>query len=180
MKKFKFCGLIICVLSSVILLINILNLTYVSYTNKIKINNFYSNYNSKNYFGLLKVPKIKLNNVIYPKDSKFNNINKNIFLVEHVSDSFIVLASHSGNSPISFFKNLNLLKINDTISFLLKDKSRTYEVFKIDMVNKIGRVKLQKYKYPVIVLITCSKNFKNKQEIYYTRLVKTTKISKNS
>lgn len=120
---------------------------------------------------------MNINNVIYKKDSTENDVNRNIYLA-YEQENIIVLAAHSGNSRISYFKNLNLLKEKDLIEFVLDNKIRTYKLFFKEEVEKNLSLKIKKYNYPVLVLITCSKIDKTKQEIYYAKLVKCAKFQK--
>lgn len=139
----------------------------------------YSEYNTNNkidYYGILEIPKLDINNIVYNKDNKNNNVNKNIFLVNDNSN-LIVLASHSGSSPISYFNKLYKLKNNDQIIFKMNNRERKYEIFKKENVLKTGKVKIKQYNYPIIVLITCSKTNDNYQEVYYARLILSEKIS---
>lgn len=141
----------------------------ITYENTVNVNKFYNTTKEYKYFGLLKIPKIKLENVIYLKRDSKNNVNKNIYVVSDKMN-FIVLAAHSGDSEIAYFKDLNKLNIRDTLEFINKEQKRTYELFYIMQIMKTGTAKLKKYDYPVMILITCSKTEKNKQEVYYFRL----------
>ena len=122
-------------------------------------------------FGILQIDKINLEGVIYKKNSKKNDVNKNIYLA-NADTNKIVLAAHSGNSLISYFKDLVKLNKGDQIVFIKDDSKKTYEVFKIELVDKTGILKLVNYRYPILCLITCDKSNKDKQIVYYTRLLK--------
>ena len=136
----------------------------ITYENNVSISRFYNTTMNYEYFGLLKIAKIKLESVLYLKGDSKNNVNKNIYVVSN-NMNFIVLAAHSGDSEIAYFKNLNKLNIGDILDFINKNQKRTYELFYKTKIMKTGTAKLRKYDYPVIVLITCSKTEKNKQEI---------------
>jgi len=167
-------GLILIIISFVILLSYILVFNKVKNTNTSSVYNFYDSFTSNSYFGILEIQKIKLNKVIYEIGDINNDVNKNIFLVND-DENFIVLAAHSGSSPISYFNQLNQISINDQIIFISKRKKRVYQIFKKELGLKIGQLKIKRYRYPVLVLITCSKTNNKYQEIYYSRLV----LSKN-
>ena len=72
-----------------------------------------------NYIGVLEIPKINLKKGIVDKTSASNNVNKNIYTLKETTlpdeqiNSHIILAGHSGNSYISFFKNLKKLSLKD-------------------------------------------------------------------
>ena len=139
----------------------------------------YDSYNTADYFGILEIPKLKINNVIYKKNSKKNDVNINVYLVNDNSN-LIVLASHSGSSPISYFKKLDKISEDDEIILKAHNRKRVYYFFKKELVKKTGVVKIKQYNYPVLVLITCSKTNKGYQEVYYTRLKYSENINKNS
>ena len=67
-------------------------------------------------------------NDFYSIDSNKNNVDKNIMVISSsdmpdVNLGNLILASHSGNSNISYFKNLDKLEIGDIASvYYLKNK----------------------------------------------------------
>lgn len=73
------------------------------------------------YIAILEIPKINLKRGLVNKNSSQNNVNRNIYMLQETTlpdeqeNSHILLATHSGNSYISFFKNLNKLKNDDNI-----------------------------------------------------------------
>lgn len=127
-------------------------------------------------FGILEIPTINLKNPIYKKDSSKNKVDLNIELLEETiskeENYYIVLASHSGSGLHAYFKNLEKLKTQDSINFIYENEIHTYEYFKKSEVPKIGTVYLEKYDFPYIAMITCSKTKNDIQEIYYAKLVK--------
>ena len=82
----------------------------------------------------------------------------------------IVIASHSGNSNISYFKNLELLSINDQAIIYFNQKKYLYILKKITFQEKIGFITIPKNTYD-LVLTTCNKDNENLQNIYlFTKL----------
>lgn len=121
-------------------------------------------------YGQLIIPKLKINNYIYPIDSPNNNVDKNITILKNSippnkSNSIIFIAAHSGNGPTAFFKNLNKLTINDEIIFIYQNKNYTYQVTNIFEEAKQGFINIAKNKYNQLVLTTCSPTNNNKQLI---------------
>ena len=124
MKK-NFLNKIIIFSIYIILLILIYNF-YNDYNKKIvdksKVVNFFDTVNESNrkqddYIAVIQIPKINLEKGIYNIDNSLNNVDKNIAVLRETiwpdqKNSHIILASHSGNSDISYFKKLNKLKIN--------------------------------------------------------------------
>ena len=121
-----------------------------------------------NYVAVLEIPTINLRRGLYEKNDPNNNVNRNIYILKDTvlpdeSDvSHILLASHSGNSYISYFKNLHKLDENDEVYFYYKNIKYVYSIYKIYEVDKTGNVELKRTNNSDITLITCKGNL-NKQ-----------------
>ena len=75
--------------------------------------------------------------------------------------NFILLA-HSGNSNISFFKNLDKLKLNDAVYLDYNGKTYEYKLINIYDIEKTGKAIIKKNtKNSTITLITCRSNTNN-------------------
>ena len=123
------------------------------------------------FMAVLEIPKINLKRGIYDKSNINNNVDKNIFILnesilpsEEVN-SHILLASHSGNSYISYFRNLYKLNINDKVYFYYQGIKYIYEISDKYEIEKTGTIKLSFDNHDDITLITCINNT-NKQLIY--------------
>lgn len=135
---------------------------------------------SNYYFFILNIPKINLYEKVYEYNDKNNDVNKGIFLAKDYDfNSFngsLVLASHSGNSSISYFKNLDLLKKDDIVNIIINNKTIYYKITDIYKIKKNG-----KFKYfnedKAIYLITCDKKNNNKQIVFKGKIVKINKKS---
>lgn len=147
--------------------------TMISNTQRKDIDNYLKE-ESKKLFGIIKIPSLKLENPIYPINSLENQVDKNIQLLK---TNPIVLASHSGTGPHAYFKNLNQLKKKDHITITQEKNKYVYEYFKKEEVKKTGSVEIEKYDFPYIVLITCSKTKSDIQEVYYAKLIENNKIA---
>ena len=123
------------------------------------------------YIAVLEIPKIKLKRGIVDKNSSYNNVNRNIYTLKETTmpdeedNSHIMLASHSGNSYISYFKNLNKLNLNDEVYFFYKNNKYVYKVIKKYEVEKTGTVKLSKKNSSDITLITCVSGTNNQIDL---------------
>lgn len=132
---------------------------------------------SKYYIGYLKIPAIGLEHGFLDKNSKYNSVNKNIYVhptstYPDVDKSNLILASHSGTSSISYFKNLYKLKINDDVYVNYNNKEYHYVVRRIYKDTKDGTVAIRRdYDTTTLTLITCTKNDKTTQTIYICELV---------
>lgn len=137
-------------------------------TNETKLED---NKQNDNFMAVLEIPKINLKRGIYDKSNINNNVDKNIFILnesilpsEEVN-SHILLASHSGNSYISYFRNLYKLNINDKVYFYYQGIKYIYEISDKYEIEKTGTIKLSFDNQDDIALMTCINNT-NKQLIY--------------
>ena len=125
----------------------------------------------------MNIPKINLQRGFFDINSKYNNVNKNIYV--HPSSSYpnsmngnLILAAHSGTISISYFKNLYKLQPNDDIYVNYKNKEYHYKIKKIKKKEKTGTVSIQRNKnVSTLTLITCSKNDSKTQTVYICELV---------
>ena len=127
---------------------------------------------TKYYVGNISIPKIDLKRGFVSKDSKYNNVNRNIYIVpesdypDKEGGNFI-LASHSGTSSISFFKNLYKLTLGDKVDITYNNKNYTYIITNIYTDLKDGNVAIKRNKNKTtLTLITCTRGDKTTQTIY--------------
>ena len=143
-------------------------------TNEVTSDEVNSDTNINDYIAVLEIPAINLTRGLVDKSSPNNNVNKNIYMLKDTvlpdedTISHIILASHSGNSYVSYFKNLHKLDINDEIYFYYKNSKYIYSIYKIDEVDKTGNIELKKTNSSDITLITCKGNLKKQIVIYAT------------
>ncbi len=143
-------------------------------TNEVTSDEVNSDTNINDYIAVLEIPAINLTRGLVDKSSPNNDVNKNIYMLKDTvlpdedTISHIILASHSGNSYVSYFKNLHKLDINDEIYFYYKNNKYIYSIYKIDEVDKTGNIELKKTYSSDITLITCKGNLKKQIVIYAT------------
>ena len=132
---------------------------------------------NKPYIAYLSIPKISLYTGLVPKDSWYNNVDRNVQTMA-LSDypdkekGNLILASHSGPSDISYFRYLYLVSVGDTVSVKYNGKNYTYKIVSIYKENKDGAVRIKRdVNKTTITLITCSYNDKYHQTIYIGELV---------
>lgn len=129
------------------------------------------------YLGVLEIPTIHLKRGFYSITSKKNNVDKNIQVIEtslmpEEKYSSLILASHSGSSKISFFKNLYKLKLKDIAFIYYKEKKYTYELVNIYNEKKDGTIAIRRDKEQTnLTLITCDKKNKTLQNVYIFKLI---------
>lgn len=130
----------------------------------------------ENYIGILEIPKINLKKGLVDKNSSSNNVDKNIYTLKETTlpdeqlNSHIILAAHSGNSYISYFRNLKKLDMKDRINFYYKGIKYIYEVTDKYEIEKTGATELKITNKSDITLITCISGT-NKQVVYVANLI---------
>ena len=105
-----------------------------------------------NYIGVLKIPKIKLERGLVSPYSYQNNVDLNIAFVEpyalpNKQYGNVILASHSGNSSVSYFRKLDKLSINDEIIIDFNKESYIYKVVNIYDIEKTGKAEIRRNRY---------------------------------
>lgn len=120
-----------------------------------------------NYIAVIQIPKINLKKGLVAKNSKYNDVNYNIQILHESTlpneeNSNLILAAHSGNSRIAYFKNLYKLKNEDIIYIFYNHKLYAYTVREVREVEKNGTVSIRENINKTLTLITC-KNGTNKQ-----------------
>lgn len=124
------------------------------------------------YIGYLEVPKINLKQGFVDINSKYNNVDYNITIINgstfpnEVNNNFI-LAAHSGNCSYCYFNKLYKLSLGD-IAYLTYNKVKYYyKIVNIYEVEKTGKVSIYRdYNKNVLTLITCTRNSDAKQTVY--------------
>ena len=125
-----------------------------------------------NYIAILEIPSINLKRGLVDPNSKYNNVNYNIQIIDKSSmpdvvNGNLVLASHNGASYISFFRNLDKLNINDKIYVYYGGYKYTYSLSKTYDTPKDGNIEVYRdNSKTTITLITCKKNSKDTQVVY--------------
>ncbi len=130
----------------------------------------------KYYVGTLEIPKINLNKGFTAIDSPYNTVNKNVEVVKNsnypdVSKGNFILAAHSGNSYLAYFKNLYQLTLGDKAYINYKNHRYTYKIVNIYQQEKTGKIAIYRdLNKNTLTLITCTKDSKTKQTIYILEL----------
>lgn len=132
-----------------------------------------SNYN---YIGVLEIPKINIKRGFLNIKDKRNNVNKNLQVIKgsdmpNVKNGNLIIAAHSGNSYISYFKNLYKLSNEDVAYVYFNNIKYTYKVVGKYDAEKSGKVTIHRdNKKNTLTLITCSQTDKTKQIVYILEL----------
>ena len=134
--------------------------------------------NEEHYIALLEIPAISLKRGFYSKDSKKNNVDQNIQILKDsdmpdVDKGNTILASHSGNCNVCYFKKLYKLKEKDLIYIYHKDIKFTYQVVKKYQETKDGDIWIKRdNSKTTLTLTTCSQQEKGKQIVIISNLIK--------
>ena len=128
-----------------------------------------------NYIAVLKIPKIKLVRGLVDRNSYLNNVKYNVEILKDSAspeeqNGNVILAAHSGNARISYFRNLDKLVLGDDISLEYKSKIYKYKIADIYLIDKTGTAEIIRNKNKnTLTLITCKHNT-NKQIIIIAEL----------
>lgn len=128
------------------------------------------------YAGILEIPKINLKRGFLDVNSKYNNVDYNITVINgstmpDTTNNNLILASHSGNCSVCYFHNLYKINTGDVAYVYYKGIKYGYTVTNIYEVEKTGSVAIYRdYSKKVLTLITCTRNSNTKQTVYILEL----------
>lgn len=121
--------------------------------------------------GILEIDSINLSVGFYSPNSWRNNVKYGLQILETSTmpnkKGQLIIASHTGNSSVSYFRNLKKLKEGQIAKIYYLNKIYYYEYMKIDIQEKNGHLKIEKNSDYPLVLITCTKAGGKTQSIYY-------------
>ena len=129
-----------------------------------------------NYIAVIKIPKIGLEKGLASKGSYWNNVNRNIEILSEsdmpdVENGNVILAGHSGNSGVSYFRKLNKLQNDDTVNIVYNGKEYKYKMVNSYEIEKNGYAHIvRNAEKSTLTLITCKHNT-NKQIVVICELI---------
>lgn len=129
------------------------------------------------YVASLSIPKISLEQGLAAMNSKYNSVNYGIQIIKsssypNVKNGNLILASHSGTSYRSIFKNLYKLTVGDVCIVTYKGKEYKYVITNIYNKPKIGKITIDRdYNKNTLTLITCTRNSDTEQTVYIAELI---------
>lgn len=130
------------------------------------------------YYGILEIPKINLKRGFFNIDSKYNNVDYNITVINGSTfpdeeNNNLILAAHSGDCPVCYFDKLYKLSKNDKAYIYYKNIKYEYKIVDTYEVEKDGTVAIYRdYNKNTLTLITCTRNSNTKQTVYILELIK--------
>ena len=191
-KESKVLGLLLLLIGLILIHYNIINNFWYEKIENNKITNYFKNdYDAvpmtkkkkiielsnkgfyKSYIGIIEIPKISLKKGFYRINSKYNNVANGIEVLKDSTfperkNSTLILASHSGNSKVSHFKDLIYLTKNNLVYIYYKNKKYIYKIEECDKTNKNGHIKIKQYeKGRRLILTTCKNDELDKQYTCY-------------
>lgn len=131
--------------------------------------------NYEKYVGVLEIKKLNLKKGFYEKNSRNNNVNRNIQVLKEsdmpdIENGNLIIAGHSGNSYISYFRNLNKLNSGDEAIIYYNGKTYIYSLMNSYEIEKNGTAHIVRNGYKnTLTLITCKHNT-NKQLVFIFEL----------
>ena len=133
--------------------------------------------NYDKYYGVLEIPRISLKRGFYNLDSKYNNIEYNVAMVEgstmpEVVNGNLILMAHSGTAYIAYFEYLYMLNIGDYAYVTYNGVKYKYRFVNSYQVEKNGNVEIiRNYDKTTLTLITCTNDNDSSQTVYIAELV---------
>lgn len=129
-----------------------------------------------NYTAVIEIPSINLKRGVVNSTNGFRSINYAIS-VDKISNypdenGNFILYAHSGNSRISYFKNLMKVSNNDDIDVYYNGIKYHYMVINKYNIDKTGKAKVKECNdNKCITLITCNPYNKDKQIVVFGKIV---------
>lgn len=134
-----------------------------------------SSQSNENFIAVLEIPKIDLKKGIYSINSKNNNVDKNIMLLNEsdmpdVINGNFILAGHSGTGYNAYFKDLKKLELGDFAYIYYKNNKYKYNLIDKYEVEKTGKALIIKDSdISALTLVTCKDN-EDKQLVFIFEL----------
>ncbi len=129
----------------------------------------YVSLEKNNYYGYLIIPSLNITYGFYDIHNEFNNVDKNVTLINSNIENTYVLAAHSGMGNLAYFNDLKYLRKKDKIYLKFENKTLEYEVVNIRSNIKNGKIRI-KNKENQLILTTCDQIKKGNQLIIEANL----------
>lgn len=131
---------------------------------------------TESFIAVLEIPKIELKKGIYQIGSRYNTVSRNVAILSpsdypDVEGGNFVLAAHSGNGYLSFFRNLYKLVTGDYAYIYYNNHKYTYKITYIYYQPKTGTINVYRpYGKTTLMMITCTKDDESSQTVYVAEL----------
>ncbi len=153
------------------------------YIEETSINNEIEEINEDNhpellhYIAVLEIPDIFLKKGLLDINDKYNNVAYNIEVLSQskmpdIINSNLILASHNGNSNVSYFKDLSKLTKGSLIYIYYQGTKYIYKLNNYYEIKKNGEANIIRDRtVNTLTLITCKDNSDTEQVIYIAYLI---------
>ena len=148
----KACLIAICLLITY----KVLCITKYNYVKYNSINNYINDKVNNEIYGYIKIDKINLMEVLYKEKSKYNSLDKGLFII---GEKPLIILGHSGHGKLALFNDLDKLYIGDLIEINVNNKSNIYKIEYIMNKNKSDKISSNLD----LTLVTCDKNNMNQK-----------------
>lgn len=132
---------------------------------------------TESYIAVLEIPEINLKKGMYSLGSRYNTVSRNVSILSpsdypDVEGGNFVLAAHSGNGYLSFFKNLYKLGKGSYAYIYYNNVKYTYKISYIYKQQKTGTINVYRpYGKTTLMLVTCTKDDESSQTVYVAELI---------
>ena len=112
------------------------------------------------YIGVIEIPILDLKRGFVEKESQYNDVKYNVEVLDEsdmpdVENGNLILAAHSGNTAVSYFKDLNKLSLNDEVYIYYNNHKYIYKVMNKYQIEKTGFANIVRKNKSTLTLITC-------------------------
>lgn len=128
------------------------------------------------YNMVIEIPSINLKYGLYDINSRYNSVYYGLQILREsdmpdVTNGNLIIAGHSGNSSISFFRNLHYLELDQDVYIYYNGIKYTYKIVNRYEEEKTGTITIHRNSNKTIIgLITC-KSRSNSQYVYIGELI---------
>lgn len=124
----------------------------------------------ENPIGKIIIPSIQLEKPLYKIDSKKNNIDENVTILEgskspSIENGILYIAAHSGTAKNAYFNDLDQVKLEDEVIVEYEGIEYRYLVKDIKEQVKNGYIEGKREKKKQLILTTCCPHKNNCQLI---------------
>ena len=129
------------------------------------------------FLGVLEIPRIGLRRGFFDINSPLNTVERNVMKIPgsrmpNIERANLILAAHSGDAHISFFRHLHRLGLGDKAFITYRGVRYAFVIVDIYEVEKTGTVAITRNNNAtVLTLITCTENSDTLQTVYILELV---------
>ena len=195
-NKIYFLGLLIFIIGTVLFTVFNFNKYFKEYKTEIRIEEYIDNsskvmvdesetqeekkgeskvdYDSYNM--VIEIPSINLKYGLYDINSRYNSVYYGLQILREsdmpdITNGNLIIAGHSGNSSISFFRNLHYLELDQDVYIYYNGIKYTYKIVNRYEEEKTGTITIHRNSNKTIIgLITC-KSRSNSQYVYIGELI---------